>query len=253
LLQGICRLMKRSKNDSSYFESDAAFLAYRNSSGRHCGKASEAAQAMTPIRFCQFMVRREAELYQGLKHIVYDNAWGGKNGNRNAWGASMKDFAFDLETAKEGLLTLESALVEITGGLPENATEEEPSGRALLENPATREDIELESIEKGVKTLWNSRASRAVFLEMMKTCKTVGFLALGFELLIRNAVAYIDANTIKGTAAAADVRPYEAGASSRSSRRGMNTVWQEEDSMFFDDMPVRSSRRAARVNYMGLD
>jgi hypothetical protein len=252
LLQGICRFIKRTRNDVTYFESDAAFLAYRNSLGRYCGKAAEAAHAMTPIRFCQFMVRREAELYQRLKHIVYDNAWGGKSGNRNAWVASMKDFAFDLQTAKEGLMTLESALVEMTGGRPESAGEEEPSGRALLDNPSTREDIELESIDKALKTLWNSRASRAVFLEIMKTCQTVGFLALGFELLTRNTVAYIDANTVKGSAAAAEVRPYEAAVSSRGARRGA-TFWQDEDSAFFDDMPARSSRRATRVNYMGLD
>lgn len=252
LLRGICRYAKRKRGDPTYFESDAAFLAYRNSLGRHCGKAAEAAQAMAPIRFAQFMVRREGELYQRLKHLVYENTWGGKNGNRNAWMASMKDFAFDFDTAREGLLTLEAALLEMTGGI-QDSSEEEPSGRALLENPVSREDIELESIEKGVKGLWNSKASRAVFLEIMKSCKTVGFLALGLELLCRNTMAFVDANTAKGATIAPEISSY-ADPTTRGTRRRLN-AWQEQDdaAFFYDDPPVRPSRRVARVNYMGLD
>ena len=253
LLQGICRYKRRKSGDPTYFESDAAFLAYRNSLGRHCGKAAEAAQALTPFRFAQFMIRREGELYQRLKHFVYENTWGGKNGNRNAWMASMKDFAFDFDTAREGLLTLESGLVEMTGGMPETS-EGEVSGRELLDNPVTREDIELESIERGVKGLWNSKASRAVFLEILKSCNSVGFLALGLELLCRNTHAFVDANTVKGAAAPPEQFSSYADPPSRSTRRGMN-VWQQADDpgLYYDDAPVRSSRRVARVNYVGLD
>jgi hypothetical protein len=256
LLESICRSSKWKSKDASYFEHDSAFLAYRNGLGRHCGKAADAAHAMTPIRFTQFMVKREAELYQRLKHLVYDNSWGGKNGTRNVWIASMKDFAFDLETAREGLLTLESAFLELTGGFPgESNGDSEPSGKALLDNPITREDIELESIEKGMNGLWNSRASRAVFLEIMKTCKTVGCLALGFELLCRNTKAYVDVNTVKSAAASSQepTAGYYDATTTRASRR-MNT-WQQpaEEAFHYEDAPMRSSRRGARVNYAGLD
>jgi hypothetical protein len=57
------------------------------------------------------MVKWEAELYQKLKHIVYDNSWGEKNGSHNAWVDSMKDYAFDFETVRDNLLTLEKRIV----------------------------------------------------------------------------------------------------------------------------------------------
>ena len=169
LLESICRFLKWNANDDTYFENDAAFLAYRNSLGRHCGNKAEAVHSMTPIKFAQFLVKREAELYQRLKHCVHDETWGGKAGSRNAWVSSMKDFAFDFKSVKEGLLTLENAFFQLTGGFPETGDTEEPSGRDLLDNPTTREDIELESIEKNITCIWASKASRNIFLEIMKS------------------------------------------------------------------------------------
>ena len=49
LLDSISRF-SRWINDKAYFEHDAAFLAYRNALGRHCGRAADAAHAATPIR-----------------------------------------------------------------------------------------------------------------------------------------------------------------------------------------------------------
>ena len=171
LIESICRFTKWKNKDATYFESDAVFLAYRNALGRHCGKAADAPYVMTPIRFAQYMVRREAELYQRLKQLVFDNTWGGKNSSRNAWVTSMRDFAFDFETARDGLLSMEAAFFELTGGFPEANSngDTERSGRELLDDPVTREDIELESIEKTVNGLWNSPASRAIFLEIVKS------------------------------------------------------------------------------------
>eukprot|EP00980_Cylindrotheca_fusiformis_P016752 scaffold5048_cov121-Cylindrotheca_fusiformis.AAC.3 len=170
LLESICRFQKWKRKEESYFEPDAAFLSYRNGMGRHVGRAAEAGHAMTPIRFTQMMVKREAEIYQKIKHHAFENTWGGKNGSRNAWITSMRDFAFDFETAREGLLTFEKALLELTGGFGDDSdVDNSRSGRELLENPTTREDIELESLEKGINGLWNSRESRNVFLEIVKS------------------------------------------------------------------------------------
>jgi hypothetical protein len=165
VLESVSRYVRWSSKESNYFESDAAFLAYRNSSGRHCGRAAEAALAATPVKFAQHMMKREAELYQRLKHLVFDNNWGGKNGARIMWASSMKDYAFDFQTVREGLLSLESAFFELLGGFPgENG--DTPSAKELLDNPATRCDIELETMDNSGSGLWNSRASRAVFLEI---------------------------------------------------------------------------------------
>jgi predicted metal-binding transcription factor (methanogenesis marker protein 9) len=175
VMESITRYARWSGKDKSYFENDAAFLAYRNSLGRHCGRAADAPFASTPIRFSQLLIKREGELYTKLKHKFYDNNWGGKNGSRNAWLASMKDFAFDFETVREGLLTLEAAFHELTGGFPgkngenTNGDAVHRSGKELLDDPTVRNDIELESLEKSILGLWNSKASRAIFLEIVKS------------------------------------------------------------------------------------
>ena len=168
LMDSISRYSRWLNKEVSYFENDASFLSYRNSLGRHCGRAAEAAHAATPIRFAQSMVKREAELYTKLKHRNYDNSWGGKSAPRNAWISSMKDYAFDIETAREGLLTLEGAFVELSGTFAsENGGGDERTGKEILDDPVARNDIELESIER-VPGIWNSKASRAIFLEIVK-------------------------------------------------------------------------------------
>ena len=186
-------------------------------------------------------------------------------------------------------MTLENAFLELTGGPPaETSDVPELSGRQILDDPLTREDIELESIENAVVGLWNDRASRAVFLEIVKckltlccamlgmiqccswfsfccfvadtafattACKTVGFLALAFGLVCRNTNAYIDANKIKGGAQDA---PSGGGGyyDSGSSRSRRTNSWQQqglEEMPYYQEYLARPTRRAARVNYMGLD
>ena len=179
LLESMTRFDLWSKKDATYFESDAAFLAYRNAMGRHLGKAADAAQGATPFRLAQYMVRIEGDIYAKLKHAFYDNTWGGKNGSRNAWMASMKDYAFDFQTVRDGLMTLEKAFFDITGGFPGGETSTR-SGRELLDDPNARPDIELESMPEAGKSLgsiWSSLESRAVFLEIIQ-CK---FIAGSFE------------------------------------------------------------------------
>jgi hypothetical protein len=167
--ESICRFEKWSLRETDYFEHDSTFLTYRNNLGRHCGKATEAPEAMLPIRFGQYMVKCEAELYQRLKIISLDNNWGGKSGARNAWITSMRDYAFEFQTVKDGLLTLEKAFVELVGGTLKEDANGEKTARELLDNPATREDIELESIDTTISALWNSKASRDVFIEIVSS------------------------------------------------------------------------------------
>mmetsp|Transcript_17106 Transcript_17106/g.41625 ORF Transcript_17106/g.41625 Transcript_17106/m.41625 type:complete len:1521 (+) Transcript_17106:233-4795(+) len=242
MLESICRLAKWKSKCPSYFESDAGYLSYRNTLGRHFGKAAEAANAMTPIRFTQSMVKREAEIYQKLKHRVYDNTWGGKNGTRNAWVTSMRDFAFDFETAREGLLTFESALFELIGGFPgDTSAEEGRSGRSLLDNKVTREDIELESLEKGMNRLWNSRESRNVFLEIVKSAKTVGFLVLCLDLVCRNANVYLEANKIKTSST--------RSSAYRSSVGDSGSDWQQQSDVSYYEEPTSRRSRRGNVDY----
>jgi hypothetical protein len=169
LLESVGRFVKWERKDNDYFEDDSSFLAYRNHLGRHCGKLAEAPHAMTPLRFGKYMVSCEAEIYQRLKIFAVDNNWGGKNGARNAWANSMKDFAFEFQTVKDGLLTLESAFFELMGSSTGQNDESERTGKELLEDPKAREDIELESIDTHITGLWNSQASRNVFLEIVSS------------------------------------------------------------------------------------
>ena len=169
LLESVVRFVKWERKDNDYFEDDSSFLAYRNNLGRYFGKAADAPYAMTPFHFGKYMSDREAEIYQRLKIFAVDNNWGGKSGARNTWVDSMKQFAFDFQTVKEGLLTLEFALFELMGGSTDENAESERTGKALLEDPKTREDIELESIDTNITGLWNSQASRNVFLEIVSS------------------------------------------------------------------------------------
>ena len=168
LMESLCRYEKWSTNEKGYFEFDSAYLAYRNSLGRHCGKAADAPYSSSPMFFARMMVRREQELYSKLKIRNYDNNWGGKSGARAVWTNSMKDYAFDFKAVQEGLLTLESAFHELMGGTPNE--EVKTTGKEILENPATRDDVELESLgNKNINGLWNSDESRAVFYEIVRS------------------------------------------------------------------------------------
>jgi len=255
LIEGVCRYHQWKRNDADYFEQDAAFLAFRNNLGRHCGKAADAPHAMTPIRFGQYMVKVEAELYQKLKVLTYDNNWGGKNGARNAWITSMREYSFDFETVREGLLTLENAFFELIGAEFEEGegNDSTMSGKELLNNRSTREHIELESIETSVSGLWNSKGSRNVFLEIVSNSKSVGFLTLALELMCRNIRSYLTANGVKGTSTATSTSQggYEQHTARplRTTRR-MN-AWQQAQEAEWEQPTrlgsVRSTRR--NVNY----
>jgi len=291
LIESICRFHRWKRKDPDYFEHDAAFLAFRNNLGRHCGKAADAAHAMTPIRFGQYMVKCEAELYQRLKVLAYDNNWGGKNGSRNTWITSMREYSFDFETAKNGLLTLENAFFELIGAEFSDDANGNPtlSAKELLNNPETREDIELESIETGVTSLWNSKATRDVFLEIVASklnglnlfekhisigctvyslmeilqillclynfedIKSINFLTLALELLCRNTRIYLAASGVKGAPATSSIQSgYEqyAPLPMRTTRR-MN-AWQQSLDSEWEPQPRLGSVRSTRrsnVNY----
>ena len=138
-----------------------------------------------------------------LKNRSYDNNWGGKAGARQAWVSSLKECGHTFDAVRDGLLTLENAFFELTGGfgaveekkedtpaLQENS--DPPLGKDLLYNDISRFDIELESLGHDVKGLWNSYDSREIFKEIIQVSKTVGILALGLDLICRNAQAYVD-------------------------------------------------------------
>jgi len=184
----------RGGNDNYYDEDDAAYFAYRNNLGRFCGKASDAPFASSPNYFSRLMVVKEAELYSRLKIRAYDNTWGGKAGSgvRSSWINSMKEFTFDLETAKQGLVTLEKGFFELTGEFADYADPGVGTSNVqeLLANPEARHDVELET-EMGIPGLWNNLTCRQVFLEIVKTCPTTGLLALALDLLCRNTVRYL--------------------------------------------------------------
>lgn len=226
LIESICRFKKWKDNDKGYFEHDAAFLSYRNSLGRHCGKAADAGLSATPMALARLMVRREQELYNPLKALCFDNNWGGKSGARNLWITFMRDECHDFQGTIRGLLTLESALLELTGGFPDSMAQCNRDAKSILSDHKARFDVELESIDKDVKTLWNSRQSRDIFFEIVNTCSTTGILALALDLLYRNCWAFVDASTSKQKGRGDRAPGYDAEGSSMRTTRRMN-AWQQ--------------------------
>jgi len=232
LTESLSRFKKWSQG-RGYFENDSAFFAYRNQLGRHCGRAADAPYSSSPYFFAKLMIKREAELYPKLKLRSYDNSWGGQSGARALWTNSMKDYAYDFQTVKQGLLTLEKAVFELTGGFAdyENPGEEPTDVESLLKTPSTAFEIELESLEKALPGLWNSPTSRAVFLHIVDKATTTGFLALALDLLYRNAVQYLVTHNLLNVREGGDLSERGSTVTTSSGRatrtRRLNT-WQQQ-------------------------
>lgn len=81
-----------------------------------------------------------------------------------------RDYTFDFQSARDGLLTLENAFFELMDGVPDDSGKDTTGGKEILEDKAKRDDIELESIDnKNILGLWNSPESRAVFYEIVNS------------------------------------------------------------------------------------
>ena len=182
------------------------------------------------------MLKKEAELYPKLKTRNMENSWSGQNGARALWTNSMKDYAYDFQTVKQGLLTLENALFELTGSFNDYDimdTADDLDAAALLKDPTTAFDIELESIEKALPGLWNSPKARKVFLYIVERSKTTGFLALALDLLCRNTMKYLQTHNLLNVRGGNSEHNFQALSSSsfevpssRTTRR-MN-AWQQQ-------------------------
>eukprot|EP00986_Skeletonema_menzelii_P016251 scaffold14081_cov138-Skeletonema_menzelii.AAC.3 len=203
IVRGIARAVKWENQHPGYVEYDAPFLSYRNGFGRFCGRAAEAPSSTSAQAFAKHMIKKENDLYNPLKNRTYENNWGGKAGTRAAWTSSLREHGHSFEAVRDGLLTFENAVFELTGGFTadEEKKEEEVSnqgnpnsltGKDLLYDETSRFDIELESLGRDVKGLWNSYDTRQIFREIIASSKTVSILALGLDLVCRNAQAYID-------------------------------------------------------------
>jgi len=226
-VEGIVRAIQWSTEYPGYVEHDAPFLSYRNGLGRFCGRAVEAPSSLTPQAFAKQLIKREQDLYMPLKNRTFENNWGGKAGARQVWVSSLKECGHTFEAVRDGLLTLESAFFDLTGGVgsveekkeddpvarPNGGTQDEPSaqsnggthdepaaqsnggtlsGKDLLYDHTSRFDIELESLSNDIQGLWNSSDAREIFHEIIKVSSTVSVLALGLDLVCRNADAYIN-------------------------------------------------------------
>jgi hypothetical protein len=203
ILDGIVRAIKWSNEYPGYFEHDAQFLSYRNNLGRFCGRAVEAPFSLTPQAFAKQMIKKEQDLYMPMKNRTFENNWGGKAGARQAWVSSLKECGHQFDAVRDGLLTLENAFFDLTGGFGTDEEKKEEdhatqsngvtlSGKDLLYDHASRFDIELESLGADVKGLWNSHDAREIFKEIIRVSKSVSILALGLDLVCRNAQAYIN-------------------------------------------------------------
>ena len=229
-VEGIVRAIKWSTEYPGYVEHDAPFLSYRNSLGRFCGRAVEAPSSLTPQAFAKHLIKREQEYYTNLKSRTFENNWGGKAGARQVWVASLKESGHTFDAVRDGLLTLENAFFELAGGfgtvkekkeeeeVDESAKKEDDgssptnggtngaklSGKDLLYDNDSRFDIELESLTVDVNGLWNNSDAREIYHEIIRTSKTVSILALGLDLICRNATAHINRTTSSAPTPKAD-------------------------------------------------
>lgn len=173
LINGLIRAKKWKHQYPGYVEYDSPLFAYRNKLGRFCGRAADAPYASSPHFFSKLMIKREQEFYNSLKSRSYDNTWGGRDGLRNTWIASMKEDFDNLYTLRDGLLTLEQAFHDLCGGdtsmESKSDDEERKSAKELLEDDVLRCDIELESLGLAIGGLWHCKESREVFREIISS------------------------------------------------------------------------------------
>ena len=176
VVEGISRFLMWRTQYAGYSEENYDLKQYRNSMGRFCGKSADAPHACTPAFFARLMIKKEQDLYPPLKNRLYENNWGGKSGERNAWIASVKEYAHDMETLRNGLLTLEDVFFGFCGGFAAlegiegmaPAINDERSGRDLLLDDKLRFEIELESFgQAAMSGLWNSPNTRKIFKEIV--------------------------------------------------------------------------------------
>lgn len=245
LLNSLVRAKKWTNQQPGYFEHDSPLFQYRNKIGRFCGRAADAPYAATPFAFSKLILKREQELYTSLKSRSNENNWGGKDGIRNSWIASMKENFDSINVLRGGLLSLEDAFFEMCGGREQDESNDDKisnlSASEILDNDDLRIDVELESYGMKPKGLWNSYESRIVFREIISSSTSLGVFFLGLDLICRNAHAYLDAT--KSTYTRKTLSNYELGlynTSGRSTRSAYATLSDDYSS---------SSRRTQPQSY----
>jgi len=244
LIAGLVMAEKWKHQQNGYIESDSTLLSYRNKLGRFCGKAADAPNASSPAALSRLVIKREHELYVSLKNRTScQNTWGGKNGERISWIASMKDYSSNFDVICDGLLTLENAFFELCGGFTgmDESVRTAEKVEDLLKNEH-RYEVELESIENK-EGLWNSEESRMIFRKMISSCTTCCFLALCLDLLYRNCQAFLQRNKPTITRNSIDSAYYATNAirvtrssfenpSQQPTTRRMN-AWQQQHTPYY--------------------
>ncbi len=173
MFNGLIRAKKWKHQYPGYVENDSPLFTYRNKVGRFCGRAADAPYASSPLFFSKLMIKREQEHYSSLKSRAYDTSWGGRDGLRNVWIASMKENFDDINVLRDGLLTLEQAFYDLCNGDINADNDDQQNARSakeLLSDVNLRCDIELESLGLTISGLWHCQESRIVFREII-SCK----------------------------------------------------------------------------------
>ena len=214
------------------------------------------------------MLRKENDIYARLKNRVINNNWGSKSLMRTNWIQTLKEENYNFCIVRSCLLTLEDAVnglitnmhIEISSNnfVENEVTNVREDGESqdtfeiterLLNDPSFRSELELESIgQKKITSLWSSPKVRSVFQAIVENSPDVGILALCLDLLHRNCMAYIDANTVKKASRSNKGRvvdeyyyvdefdePYSAAQSSRRSGSRRQNAWQQQQEGFYTD------------------
>ena len=180
-----------------------------------------------PVSTCRVVesVIRQKKLKNGHGYFEADAAFFSfRDGIVGKW--FMRDYAYDFETVRMGLATLENAFFELSRGFSEykNINESPVDVATILQDSTAVFDLELESMDRDLPGLWNSPTSRAVFLHIVQKSKTTGFLALAFDLLCRNTLKYLQVHKLLHTSPVAAAVPM-----ARVTRR-MN-AWQQQQQL----------------------
>jgi hypothetical protein len=167
LFEGLARVARRNDHSQGDYSS---LLEYRNKLGKFCGRAADAPYCMSVFNLSKLLLKREQDLYPSLKCRLSgaDNHWGGKNGLKNAWIVSLRDYGDRFETVKDCCLLLESAFFEFCGGVTEVYSDDVvATALQLLNDAKSRRSIVLETKGPKIIGLWAAHESRLIFREIV--------------------------------------------------------------------------------------
>ena len=197
--------------DGGFVDADGGVYGYRNQAGRYWTtqglKVGDASKACSVFALATLLVKREAEMFPGMKEKAkrntWEDEWNGKDGLRAHWVAALKDALrgddeepVQLGFVKQSLLNLEESMLNICTGVEGGAA----GDSELMSQEKMEEEYALnaEGVHTYVyaddwgtpvtaETLWPSGEGRRIWKSVIANTDSVAVVCACMDVLATNA------------------------------------------------------------------